>query len=242
LSAGAIFQEALRILVQRCGLELSQNDVLAALKAARPGPLEPLYEAGAEAGLAPEAILSRGAAIFFNFCAGNLADDLSDHECTYLDEPYRFGPCTQFILQNLFFYSLMMTDLPSDRVRAAVETLIAGAGPQHVELRTKQWNAGLFRQVAEGIAGRQWSAYLQILWCNTPLAGRAESVGMKAGIVAHTVKDIRSNDPRYITLCDSDRREIVSWTLSTVAALRAEHLSFVDALLPSLESVLCKAR
>jgi hypothetical protein len=145
-------------------------------------------------------------------------------------------------LQNLFFYSLIAADLPPDTIRSAVQTLIVGAGPQHIELRTNQWTARLFREVAEGIAGQQWSAYLQILWCNTPLAFRAQSVGMNAGIAAHTSKDIRSNDPRYTTLSDRDKGDIVAWARLSVDALRAEQLNWIDALLPGIERVFAEVQ
>jgi hypothetical protein len=238
LSAGAVFQQAVRTIVQHCLPEVSQRDVLAALEAARPGPLELLYEAGAEAGLAREAILSLSVPIFFNFCAGNLADDLSDGECTYLEEPYRIGPCTQFLLQNFFFYALASADLPDGTIRAAVQELIRAAAPQHLELRTKRWNPALFREIAEGIAGRQWSAYLQILWCATPLAARAVSVGMNAGVAAHTAKDIQTHDPRFVTMEPAAKREIVTWASAAARALHAEHLRCLDAVLRTLEPVL----
>jgi hypothetical protein len=241
LSAGAIFQQVVRTVVQQRLPELSQRDVLAALEAARPGPLELLYEAGAEAGLAGDAILSRSVAIYFNFCAGNLADDLSDGECTYLDDPYRIGPCTQFLLQNFFFYALMNAELPSDTIRAAVRELITAAAPQHVELRTKQWNAALFREIAEGIAGHQWSAYLQILWCGTPLASRAASVGMNVGVAGHTAKDILTRDPRFVTMAVAAQREIVTWALAASRELHGEHLRCLEAVLCALDPVLEKA-
>ncbi len=241
MSAGAIFQEALRIVVQQSLPEVSQEDVVAALRAGGSGSLEFVYEAGAEAGLTPAQILSRGAALYFNFCAGNLADDLSDGDCSYLAEPHRIGPCTQFILQNLFFYTLANADLPNHTLSFVARELIRAAGPQHVELRTNRWNKALFRQVAEGIAGRQWSAYLEILWCGTPLADRAEFVGLNAGVAAHTVKDIQSHDLRFVTMEAADKREVVIWALTAARALHAEHLRCVDALLSALEPALEKA-
>src|SRR5437870_2748803 len=101
MSAGAIFQEALRILNRYQLPNVSQRDLLAALEAGRPGPLEFLYDAGAEAGVPHQKLLTRATAIYFNFCAGNLADDLMDSDCTYLSEPFRLGPCVQYILQTL---------------------------------------------------------------------------------------------------------------------------------------------
>jgi hypothetical protein len=237
-----IFQEALRIVILQRLPDVSQHDILAAVRAGRPGPLDLLYEAGTEAGLSSEEIVARGVAIYFNFCAGNLSDDLSDDDCGYLEDASRIGPCTQFILQNLFFYTLLEAGLPNKAISSAIGELIAGAGPQHIELRTRQWDASRFREVAEGIAGRQWSAYLQILWCGTRLASRAASIGMNAGIVAHTVKDIKSDDPRYTTMRKEDKREILNWALSAVRLLHAEDLRCVDALLLSVEPALKAAQ
>src|SRR5215204_6471244 len=113
LRAEAIFVEALSILSRQHLPEVSQEDLLEALKAGRPGPLAFLYEAGAEVSLPHQQLVSRAAAIYFFFCAGNLSDDLSDGDCTYLTEPSRLGPCTQLTLQNLFFQTLLEAGLPS---------------------------------------------------------------------------------------------------------------------------------
>lgn len=241
MSAGSVFQEALRIVIRQSLPEVARGDVLAALEAGRPGPLEFLYEAGAEAALPPEKIISRSAAIYFNFCAGNLSDDLSDSECSYLDDPYRIGPCTQLILQNLFFHALVHAQLPTQTVLFVVQELIAAVGPQHIELRTTQWSARVYQEVAEGIAGHQWSAYLTILWSETALDTYAATVGMKAGIAAHVAKDIQSRDARYTTLSKGEKVEIVSWAIAAMQMLQAQHLVCVDALVRTIDPVLRQA-
>ncbi len=238
MSAGAVFQEALRILNRQHLPAVSRQDLVAALEAGRPGTLGFTYEAGAEAGLPRQTLLTRAAAIYFNFCAGNLADDLSDGDCTYLPEPFRTGPCTQLILQTLFFQTLVETDLPSQTLSLATRELIVAVGPQHIEVRTKQWSASVFREVAKGIAGRQWSAYLQILWCDTALASRAAAVGMNIGQAGHVAKDISSRDPRYTTLPQPDKREIVAWAITAAQVLREEQLCCLDALLRWIDPIL----
>ena len=61
MSAGVVFQEALRILNRQQFPEASRPDLLAVLEAALPGPLALLYDAGAEAGAAtPHASRSCG--------------------------------------------------------------------------------------------------------------------------------------------------------------------------------------
>src|SRR5690349_2356474 len=104
MSAGSLFQQALRTLGRLELPESAQRDVLGALEAARKkGPLALLYEAGAEAGLARDELFHRALAIFFAFCAGSLADDLIDGDCDYLETPIRVGPSAQYLLQNLSF-------------------------------------------------------------------------------------------------------------------------------------------
>jgi hypothetical protein len=241
LRAEAVFLEVLDILSRQPVPEISQTDLLAALNAGRLGPLPFLYEAGVEAGLPHKTLLTRAAAIYFNFCAGNLADDLMDSECTYLSEPFRLGPCVQYILQTLCFQTLLEANLPSPVCSSFAQELVAAAGQQLVEVRTKQWSASLFRDVAEGIAGRQWSAYMQILWCGTPLANRAATIGMNGGVAAHVVKDMKSQDLRYTTMPEADKREIVAWAMAAAHALREEHLRCLDAMLLTIDPVLQEA-
>jgi hypothetical protein len=241
MSAGAIFQEVLRILNRYPLPEVSQHDLLAALEAARPGPLEFLYDAGAEAGLPYQKLVTRATAIYFNFCAGNLADDLMDGDCTYLSEPFRLGPCVQYILQTLCFRTMLEAELPDPTLASVTRELVEAAGQQLIEVRTQQWSAPVFRAVAEGIAGRQWSAYLQILWCDTALFSRAVTTSMNAGLAAHVVNDISSGDPRYTTLPEADKREIVAWAKDAAQALRQEHLRCLDALLRTIDPILQEA-
>jgi hypothetical protein len=241
MSAETIFQEALSILNRQHLPDVSRRDLLAALEAGRPGTLAFTYKAGVEAGLPRKKLLTRAAAIYFIFCAGNLADDLSDGEVTYLADPFRIGPCSQLILLTLAFYTLAEADLPSPTLSSVTREMIAAVGPQHIEVRTKKWSAHLFREVAEGIAGRQWSAYLQILWCGTGLADRAVTIGMNAGIAAHVVRDIQSQDPRYTTLSKAEKRKVVAWAVAAARALREEHLRCLDALLPGIDPVLREA-
>jgi hypothetical protein len=242
VSAGAIFQQALRIVLRQSLPAVSRQDIVAVLEAGHRESLEFLYEAGAEANLPHQDIVSRGAAVYFNLCAGGLSDDLSDGDCNYLPEPYRLGPCTQAILQTLFLDALVAASLPSTTLSAVAQELIAAVGPQHIELRTKQWTARLFRQVARGIGGLQWSAYLQILWCGTALAPRAARIGTRAGIATIVMEDIESRDPRYGTLSKKHKREIVDWAVGAAQALRDEHLRCLDALLRTIDPVLRAAR
>jgi hypothetical protein len=241
MSAGIVFHKALGVLGSQRLPEVSERDLLAALEAARPGPMAFLYVAGAEAQLPDQTLLTRTAAIYYNFCAGNLADDLMDGDCTYLSEPFRLGPCVQYILQTLCFHTLMEANLRGHTLASAARDLVAAAGQQLIEVRAQQWSASRFRTVAEGIAARQWSAYMQILWCGTDLADRAVAVGINAGIAAHVAKDIQSQDPRYMTMPEADKREIVALAIAAAQGLREEHLHCLDALLLTIDPVLHEA-
>lgn len=235
-----MFVEALRLVVSQPLPQICQRDVIAALEAGKPGPLEFLCEAGAEAGLPTRKILSRARACYLFFCTANLCDDLSDRECDYLPDPSRTGPCIQLALQNLFFNSLLEAELPSRTAAKLLGELAAMAGSQHVELRTKKWSAPRFKRVAEGIAGKQWSVYLQILWHGTRLARSAPAIGMSLGIAAHVAKDIESDDARFFSLSSADKRKIVSWATDAVQTLRARRLRCIDGVLTTIEPVVAR--
>jgi hypothetical protein len=240
MSAGALFQEALRVLRRLELPEVSERDVLAALEAGQPGPLALFYEAGIEAGLPRPMLLARGAGLFFSFCAGNLADDLIDGDCTYHESPQRVGPCVQFLLQNLAFSTLAgeQARVPARVLADATRTLALAAGPQALEVRARAWSAPLFRQVAEGIAGQQWEAYLRVLWAGTVLEGRAPTAGRALGVAAHVVEDIRSRDTRFTSMPPEDRNVVVGWARAATESLRRQDLRCLDAALRRIEPIL----
>ena len=212
--------------------------MFAALEAGRPGPLAFLYEAGAEAGVPRAQLLSRAAALFFNFCAANLADDLTDGDCTYLSPPFRLGPHIQFILHNLLFSTLAEAKIPHPTLAAAMQDLLLLGAGQVVEVQTQRWTATLFREVGEQISGRQWSAYLRILWSGTKLAARGAPIGMHTAIASHVAEDIRSADPRYMSLSTADKRAIVAWASASAEILRKERLHCLDAVLYGVDPIL----
>ena len=238
MSAGAVFQEALRI-TNRQPLSLkTQRAVFAALEASRPGPLAFLYEAGAEAGVPRTQLLLRAAALFFNFCAANLADDLTDGDCTYLSPPFRLGPHVQFVLQNLLFSTLAEAKIPHPILAAATQDLLLLGAGQVMEVQIQRWNAALFREVGEQISGRQWSAYLRILWSGTKLGSRGATIGMHTAIAGHVAEDIRSADLRYLSLSAADKRAIVAWASASAEVLRKERLHCLDAVLSGIDPIL----
>ncbi len=236
MSGGALYQEALRMLRR---LELppdSERDVLVALEAGQPGPLPFLYEAGAEAGLPREVLMARAAGLFFSFCAGNLADDVIDGECTYYAEPHRVAPYVQFTLQNLAWATLARV-VPAEALARGAAALVAAAGPQALEVRTRAWTADVYRRVAEGIAGQQWAAYLRLLWADTALEARA-AAGLGLGVAAHVAEDVRSQDARFFSMPPAHQREVVAWAREAVDGVRRLELRSLGAALRRIEGLL----
>jgi hypothetical protein len=238
VSAGAVFQETVRRVVRLPLPDEARSDVLCTLEAARPGPLPLLYEAGAEAGLSRQPLLDRTCALFLGFAAGSLADDLIDGDADYFADPARRGPCLQYLLQNLCFAWLLESGVPAEALRRAGVELAVAAGQQHVELRTTTWSAPLYRSVAEGIAARQWAAYLSLLWAGTRLEASAWTVGWNTGIAGHVAEDVRSNDPRFFGLGPSERAEIIGWAREALGALKPFDLRCTQGVTRHVEHIL----
>jgi len=242
VSGGVLFQETLRILGSKGLHALAERDVLAALEAARKdGPLDLLYDCGDAARLERKMLHTRGAAIFFSFAAGNLADDLADGECDYLAEPARTGPCVQFILQNLFFATATHADVPASTLDQVTAALARAGGPQLIEVRTRSWTAELTRLVGESIAGLQYAAYLRLLWAGTSLEARACSIGMALGVAGHVAKDLLTHDPRTETLPPAQAEEVIAWARGQAEALRREKLACLEPTLRYIDPILARA-
>lgn len=240
MSGGALYQESLRVLRRLELPEESERDVLAALEAAQPGPLSLFYESGAEAGLERTVLTARGVGLFLSFCAGNLADDLIDGDCACYDEPVRVGPYVQFLLQNLAWSTLAepRAKVPPLALEEGARLLAQAAGPQALEVRTREWTSPMFRRVAEGIAGKQWAGYLRVLWAGTWLEERAVPVGLALGIAAHISEDIRSKDARFTSMSPADRVAVVAWGRRATESLRGQDLRCLDAALRRIEPIL----
>lgn len=235
---GAIFQQVLRIVRDLELPEAAARDLLAVLQAGNPGPLPAVNEAGYEAGLSRDQILDRGAGVFLCFAAGNLADDIMDGDCTYLDDPVRLGPCYQFLLQNLAFDVLSRTSVPREVLARCARELALAAGPQPLEMRAETFDFALYQVVGAGIAGRQWGAYLTLLWAGTHLEPRALHVGRMMGYVSLLVSDLESNDRRFYSQSPDDQRRTLEHALALVEELKSEDLRTVGFMVPRAEQVL----
>jgi hypothetical protein len=225
-------QHALRV-VRAHGLpEAAERDVATALRASSSGPLEFAYQAGADARLERGELLDRCAAVFFCFAAANLADDLADGDARYL--PPRAAPGAQFILHSLCFETLLGTSVGRRVVQDVATQLVMGGAQQQREVRTRAWTFPVSRDVAVGVAGRQYAAYLRILWAGSPLARRARRVGMDLGIAAHVAADVASGDPRVTTLSSRDRERLLAWAGEAMARLERVDLDCIRAVLKGL--------
>ncbi len=218
--------------------DAAQRDVLAALEAGRPGPLTMFYVMGEDAGLAPEPLLARAAALYIGFCCGNLTDDLVDGDCTYLASPATMGPWLQQLLHDAFFAAVAAAGIPPATIASAARDLAFAAGAHQSEVRTTAWNAQIYRQIGSGIAGRQYAGYLRILWHDSKLASLAEPLGLALGEVAHIAEDVRSGDRRFWSMVAAERSAVVRWAVETLSSVRASGLRSVEVLARSLAPIL----
>lgn len=214
MSAGSVYQQCLRRLGALDLDDVATRDVTCALEAARDDALlTVLYEAVAEAPLERDARLARAAGVFFSCAAGNLADDLTDDECTYFDAPFdtrptRIAPAVQYLLMHLSTATLAEV-LSAKSLAAVARELASATGPHQTEVRTTQWDLATYRRVGQGIAARQWAAHMRALWAETPFEGDAEAVGFGLGFCAHVVHDVRDGDARFFTLSPDDRAALL---------------------------------
>ncbi len=193
--------------------------MVAALRAAAPGPCPLLLEAGQDAGLDRSDAIDRAATCFLAFAAFNLCDDLSDGDCTYL--PHAPAQAVVLILNSLFVSSLRDLHLSSDVEAHVLEDLLAAEEAQVLELRSSAWDAARLRVVTDGIAGRQWAAYLRVMWAGSPKEHLSTEVAVNIGRVGLLAGDIRCEDPRFATLPQLDRRLVLEEALTGLRALES---------------------
>jgi len=227
LSGAVVFQQALRLLRQLDLPEQAERDLLSCMEAAKPGPLDFAYLAGLDAGLERDDLLLRSAAIFFNFAAGNLADDLADGDCDYLE--LRAAPSAQFMLQNLCVLAAATSGAGVVALAEFAAELVRAAGPQQIEVRTSRWTLAQARRVGEGIVGRQYAAHLRLLWAGSTLELKAEELGLALGIATHVAEDLRTADPRVTSLPLEEREQLIAWGSQAATRLDGTGLRSIDA-------------
>jgi hypothetical protein len=236
VAAAAVLRKSLgRIASLRLDIEVDRL-VVTALKAASPGPTEMLFNAGCEAGLDRDRALARASIAFMNFATFNLADDLSDGDCHYL--PRDQAPAILLILNNVVFAGLRDLELPRPVEAEILADLISAEHAQVLEIATTTWSARRLWSVTDGIAGRQWSAYLRLVWAGTRLEGLADEIAHQLGRVVLLAGDIESGDARYASLPSDDRRAVASEALANLHGLEARSLAFAGQQLAACRTVL----
>ena len=145
------------------------------------------------------------------------------------------------MLEHLFHATLHEADLPPAVGREVACELVKGAGPQQLEVRTRRFDLAVSRLVAEGISGRQFGAYLRVLWHGTGLDPVASETGRDLGFAAHVAADARSDDPRFTDLDGSDRCALVVLAREAARRVRERKLRCMEAPLRDIEAVLACA-
>jgi hypothetical protein len=241
MKAAAVLKEALAI-VEREGLpDPAMREVMSTLASHPPESRSLLYEAASEAGLQGETLLSRCAGVYFGYCAGHLAEDLIDGTCSYLSDPRRTGPALQFLLQSLFFETVLHAGVERVVVEQAAHELVVATGRRLSDLGRVKWRAQVLGDVADPAAGRHCAAWFRILWHGTPLAGRVEDVGYRLGAFMLAGGDMARRERRFSALPAEDQREVLRWLEGLTDDLRASGLRFLDVYLGSFEAMLRRA-
>jgi hypothetical protein len=216
----------------------TRSDLDAALRVLQPGILDFTRGLAVEAGVAPAIVDARCIAIAYSAAAVNLADDLADGDCDYLAEPYRSGPTTQYLLQSLFFQKLCELGIPLETLFAVTRDFEQVAALQHVELETGAWQLDVSWRVAEGITGRQLTAYLRIALLGDALAKRAEEIGLDVGTATHVAVDAETRDPRFTSLPETERRQLAARALEAADRACRLDLAAIGAAATHVRNVL----
>lgn len=221
MSGGLLFQRALRALDEAALPVEATRDVVAILEAARKNGHQGqvLYELAAAAELPRETLLTRATGLMLLTAAANVCDDLMDGDVTYLERPVQLAPSAQMLLQSLGTALLLEGGVPAGHMARAQRTFVRAASFSHVEQRTLTWTADRYKQLAEETGGRQWAAYLQMLWAGTPLEARAEAVAFPMACAGYVAEDLRSADRRFTSLADAEQLEVLTWARAHLATL-----------------------
>lgn len=240
MSGGLLFQRALRVLAEANLPEEATRDVVAVLEAARKSGHQGqiLYEFAAAAELPRETLLTRATGLLLLTAAANVCDDLMDGDVTYLERPVQLAPSAQMLLQALGTALVLEGGVPAGHLAAAQRTFVRAASFSHVEQRTSQWTAARYRLLAEETGGRQWTAYLEMLWAGTPLESDAAALAFPMACAGYVAEDLRSADRRFTSLTAAEQEEVLAWAQSHLSTLAGNPLRPAQLVHASLEPVL----
>jgi hypothetical protein len=197
----------------------AERDVEAALGRVSPSSQVFLIGAAQDGGVPDEQAVERLACLWVAASSVNLTDDIADGDCDYL--PARVAPGVGFLLQSLAM---------SLAIRGGVSTVALGqysialsraAAGQSLEVRTDQWKAESYIEVAQLIAGEQYAAYFGILWDGTAWAERATQVGQLIGLIGLAATDVASRDRRFSSLTGGDKQLVLGRCRSALTELNA---------------------
>ena len=230
MSDGAVYRELLAFVLKLEPPAVAERDLMAALDAARSGPLAFLYAAAIDAGCDAPTARARAAGCYACFAAGNLADDLADGDCDYLEQPVATGPAVEFVLLHAA-YALWLGPggVGPSAAASAARALARGATEQLVEVRKPRFTFEIVRNIVQGMGGQQYASHLQVLWDGSAVAGNARSVGSALGNAGFVAEDRRSSDPRYTSLAPDERRALTAWAREELERASAIELPSIAA-------------
>jgi hypothetical protein len=194
----------------------ARADMLAVVNAVIPAFPAFVYGVASDADLPLDERCRRGVSILLQYAAVQLADDLADGDCKYLDEPLRTGPGVHWMLHHLYCLALQGTSISSSVIRAASADFLAVGEAQQDEVRTHEWTLEKSLRAAHGLNGAQYRAYFRLLWSGTVLESSAATLGEHYGIGLHVVGDSVHGDGRWAQLSSDARRQLAQHGLEAL--------------------------
>jgi hypothetical protein len=168
-----------------------------------------LIQAAVDADLDEATAIERLCCLSVCAASVNLADDLADGDCHYLDP--RVAPGVSFLLQSWAGALAVRGDVSPAGLEQFWRRLALAAAGQSIEVRTRVWSEELYRQVAQLVAGEQYAGYFRLLWDGTRAEPSATSIGESVGTIAFLHADLVSGDPRFFGMPGSDQLKVLSW-------------------------------
>jgi len=197
----------------------AERDVARALERVPPESQELLIRAAAEADLLQVLAIERLCCLTVCAASVNLADDLADGDCHYL-EP-RTAPGVSFLLQSLAAALAARGGVSAAGLDRFWVLLAKAAGGQSLEVRTVTWGEARYREVAGLIAGEQYAAYLRLLWDGTALEPSALELGSAVGTLALVYSDLDSGDRRFFELGPAEQAAVLDSCLALSSKLES---------------------
>ena len=206
---------------------VAERDVRVALERVEPASQLLLIQAAEDAGLQVHVALERLSCLWVLAATVNLADDLADGDCDYLDGRVAPGVC--FLLHALSGVCAARSELSMECWADYSEFLTQAAAGQSLEVRAKEFDAAGYLEIARLIAGRQYAAYLRILWDGSQLAELAVATGEALGTAGLVVTDVLSRDRRLTDMLPRERAKVLGHTATLLDALIGQKLPCLDA-------------